>query len=112
MDRGRENEHSGTSNINHIINIITILIILTIATLFMIRMSLWHCFVFNVSVLSVFQVRSISFASDTHLVSAGLDADVYLWDIRNTARCVHRFAAIHCDAMKPFDIYPTTDAFE
>lgn len=35
-------------------------------------------------------VRAITFASDTMMMTAGLDADVYTWDIRNTSRCVSR----------------------
>jgi U3 small nucleolar RNA-associated protein 18 len=35
-------------------------------------------------------VRAVCFASDTTVLTAGLDADVYTWDIRHTARCVSR----------------------
>lgn len=35
-------------------------------------------------------VRAINFASDTILVTAGLDAEVYTWDLRYTAKCLSR----------------------
>ena len=35
-------------------------------------------------------VRAINFASDSILVTAGLDAEVYTWDMRYTAKCLSR----------------------
>lgn len=37
-------------------------------------------------------VKALAFLDETTLVSSGLDADVYLWDLRmNSGRCVQRF---------------------
>lgn len=33
----------------------------------------------------------MSFLSESVLVTSGLDADVYVWDVRNTSRCLKRF---------------------
>lgn len=35
-------------------------------------------------------VRSMAFLDETNMITSGLDADIYLWDIRNAARCVAR----------------------
>ena len=35
-------------------------------------------------------VRAHCFIDDMHLASSGLDADVYIWDLRKTGRCVAR----------------------
>eukprot|EP01036_Dinobryon_divergens_P023637 gene23637-32007_t len=35
--------------------------------------------------------RSISFLGDHTLISSGLDADVYVWDIRRPGKCINRF---------------------
>ena len=40
-------------------------------------------------------VRSINFLEENTLLSSGYDADMYLWDLRYTGRCVNRF--IHED---------------
>jgi hypothetical protein len=38
-------------------------------------------------------IRSLTFVDDRAVVSSGLDADVYWWDLRMTAKCLLRFAA-------------------
>eukprot|EP01038_Epipyxis_sp_PR26KG_P006613 gene6613-9080_t len=40
-------------------------------------------------------VKAVSFLNDYTMVSSGVDADVYTWDLRYTGRCVSRF--IHDD---------------
>jgi WD40 repeat protein len=35
-------------------------------------------------------VRALAFIDDSTLVSSGLDADVYVWDLRFTGRCIGR----------------------
>jgi U3 small nucleolar RNA-associated protein 18 len=37
-------------------------------------------------------VRSLCFKDEVTLVSSGLDADVYIWDLRKTGKCLKRFA--------------------
>lgn len=37
-------------------------------------------------------VRSLYFLDEMTLVTSGLDADVYTWDLRNKGKCVKRFA--------------------
>jgi len=37
-------------------------------------------------------VRSLCFKDETTLISSGLDADVYIWDLRKTGKCLKRFA--------------------
>jgi U3 small nucleolar RNA-associated protein 18 len=37
-------------------------------------------------------VRSLFFLDEMTLVTSGLDADVYTWDLRNNGRCIKRFA--------------------
>jgi U3 small nucleolar RNA-associated protein 18 len=34
--------------------------------------------------------KSIAFLDETSMVSSGLDADIYLWDLRMNGRCVAR----------------------
>ena len=36
-------------------------------------------------------VRALEFVNETSLVTSGLDADVYLWDLRYNGRCVRRY---------------------
>lgn len=36
-------------------------------------------------------VRSMTFLDEMHLASSGLDADIYIWDLRKAGRCVARF---------------------
>lgn len=38
-------------------------------------------------------VRSHCFLDDTTLATSGVDADVYIWDLRKTGRCVARYGA-------------------
>lgn len=42
-------------------------------------------------------VRSMAFVDEMTLATSGVDADVYLWDLRKTGRCLHRFS--HEDGM-------------
>ena len=35
--------------------------------------------------------RAIAFLDETHLVTSGLDADIYVWDLRKAGRCLARF---------------------
>jgi hypothetical protein len=42
-------------------------------------------------------IRSLSFLDDYSVVTSGLDADVYWWDMRMTAKCVLRCRLYACD---------------
>ena len=35
--------------------------------------------------------RAIAFLGDNTLLSSGLDADVYVWDIRRPGKCINRY---------------------
>jgi hypothetical protein len=37
-------------------------------------------------------VRSHCFLDELTMATSGLDADVYIWDLRKTGRCVARYA--------------------
>lgn len=45
-------------------------------------------------------LRSLTFLSDQHLVTSGVDADVYVWDVRNTSRCLQRCFIISIDCVR------------
>lgn len=38
--------------------------------------------------------RAISFLGDHTLISSGLDADVYVWDIRRPGKCINRYGSM------------------
>jgi hypothetical protein len=50
-------------------------------------------------------VRSHCFLDELTMATSGLDADVYIWDLRKTGRCVARWvrfhaARLHCIILK------------
>jgi WD40 repeat protein len=36
-------------------------------------------------------VKSISYHDENTLITSGVDADVYIWDLRKSSRCVERY---------------------
>jgi U3 small nucleolar RNA-associated protein 18 len=50
-------------------------------------------------------VKSTTFLNENTLVSSGYDADVYIWDLRKTGKCLHRFShddGTSCHALAGF----------
>ena len=39
------------------------------------------------------EVKSLSFQNETTLISSGVDAEVYIWDIRKTSKCIAKYVS-------------------